>query len=56
MQRVVSFYAKTLHKDRAGLDYLKARKLDDPTMLEVFQVGYSNGTLARCPAQGRGNR
>lgn len=45
MQRVVSFYAKTLHKDRAGLDYLKTRKLDDPTLLEVFQVGYSNGTL-----------
>ena len=45
LQRVVGFYAKTLHKDRVGLDYLKARKLDDPTMLEVFQVGYSNGTL-----------
>ena len=45
LQRVVSFYAKTLHKDRAGLDYLKSRKLDDPTMLEVFQVGYCNGTL-----------
>lgn len=45
MQRVVSFYAKTLHKDRAGIDYLKARKLDDPTLLEVFQVGYSNGIL-----------
>jgi DNA primase catalytic core len=45
LQRVVSFYAKTLHKDRAGLDYLKSRKLDDPTLLEVFQVGYSNGTL-----------
>ena len=44
-QRVVSFYSKTLHKSLAGLDYLTARKLDDPTMLEVFQVGYSNGTL-----------
>lgn len=46
LQRVVSFYAKTLHKDRAGLDYLKGRKLDDPTLLEVFQVGYCNGTLS----------
>lgn len=46
LQRVVSFYAKTLHKDRAGLDYLKTRRLDDPTMLEAFQVGYSNGTLS----------
>ena len=45
LQRVVSFYAKTLHKDRAGLDYLKSRKLADPALLEVFQVGYSNGTL-----------
>jgi DNA primase catalytic core len=46
LQRVISFYGKTLHKDRAGLDYLKTRKLDDPTMLEAFQVGYSNGTLS----------
>ena len=45
LQRVAAFYARTLHKDRAGLDYLKGRKLDKPAMLEVFQVGYSNGTL-----------
>ena len=45
LQRVVSFYAKTLRKDRAGLDYLKSRKLDDPAMLDVFQIGYCNGTL-----------
>ncbi|MGO8680135.1 MAG: CHC2 zinc finger domain-containing protein [Limisphaerales bacterium] len=45
LQRVAAFYARTLFKDRAGLDYLKSRKLDDPAMLEVFQVGYSNGTL-----------
>jgi DNA primase len=45
LQRVAAFYARTLHKDRAGLNYLKGRKLDDPAMLEVFQVGYSNGTL-----------
>ena len=45
LQRVVSFYSKTLHKDLAGLNFLTARKLDDPTLLEVFQVGYSNGTL-----------
>src|SRR5207253_9204266 len=32
LQRVTAFYAKTLHKDRAGLDYLKSRKLDDPAM------------------------
>jgi len=45
LQRVVSFYARTLFKDRAGLDYLKTRRLDDPSMLEVFQAGYCNGTL-----------
>lgn len=45
LQRVVTFYAKTLHKDRAGLDYLKSRHLSDPTMLASFQVGYCNGTL-----------
>jgi DNA primase catalytic core len=45
LARVAGFYAKTLHKDRAGLDYLKTRRLDDPAMLETFQVGYCNGTL-----------
>jgi DNA primase catalytic core len=45
LARVASFYAKTLHKDRAGLDYLKSRRLDDPTALETFQVGYCNGSM-----------
>ena len=27
------------------MDYLKRRNLSDATLLEVFQVGYSNGTL-----------
>ena len=45
LQRVAAFYARTLPKDRAGLNYLKGRKLDEPGMLEVFQVGYANGTL-----------
>jgi DNA primase catalytic core len=53
LQRVVNFYAKTLHKDRDGLEYLKSRKLDDATMLDVFQVGYCNGTLpAMLPQSG----
>jgi len=54
LQRVVGFYAKTLFKDRTGLDYLKTRKLDDPTMLEVFQVGYCNGTLHQALPQNKG--
>jgi len=45
LQRVVGFYARTLRKDQAGLDFFKSRRLDDPAMLEVFQVGYCNGTL-----------
>jgi DNA primase len=45
LARVAGFYAKTLHKDRAGLEYLKTRRLDDAAMLETFQVGYCNGTL-----------
>jgi DNA primase len=43
--RVVAFYARTLHKDRAGLEYLKMRRLDDPAALETFCIGYCNGTL-----------
>jgi DNA primase len=43
--RVAGFYARTLHKDRAGLDYLTGRKLADPAMLEAFRVGYCNGSL-----------
>jgi len=43
--RVANFYAKTLGKDRAGLEYLKTRGLDDPAMLETFAVGYCNGSM-----------
>ena len=56
LQRVAGFYAKTLLQDRDGFDYLKSRNLSDPTMLEVFQVGYCNGTLHKalpsCPPNG----
>lgn len=47
LQRVVNFYVKTLAKDRAGLDYLKGRKLADATTLGTFQIGYSNGSLLK---------
>ena len=36
LQRVVTFYAKTLHKDRAGFEYLKSRNLVDAAMLDVL--------------------
>jgi DNA primase catalytic core len=51
LARVASFYAKTLRKcqsgsdDRAGLDYLKTRRLDDPAALETFAIGYCNGSM-----------
>ncbi len=52
LKRVVSFYAKTLMQDRDGFDYLKRRNLADPTALEVFQVGYCNGTLNKALPRG----
>jgi DNA primase len=45
LARVAGFYVRTLHKDRAGLDYLAARGLAQPAMLETFRLGYCNGTL-----------
>jgi DNA primase len=45
LARVAGFYARTLHKDRAGLDYLAARGLAQPATLETFRLGYCNGTL-----------
>jgi DNA primase catalytic core len=54
LQRVSAFHAKTLHKDRAGLDYLRSRKLADPTMLATFQIGYCNGTLPKVLPQDGG--
>jgi DNA primase catalytic core len=51
LQRVVTFYAKTLHKDRTGFEYLKSRNLVDAAMLDVFQVGYCNGTLPNAVAK-----
>jgi DNA primase catalytic core len=53
LARVVSFYAKTLGKDRAGLEYLKGRRLAEAATLGTFQVGYSNGSLLQAlPRQG----
>lgn len=45
LARVVKFYAATMNKDRAGLDYLATRKLADGALIEAFQVGYCNGSL-----------
>ena len=47
LQRVVKFYTRTLRKDETGMSYLNRRNLSGATMLEVFQIGYSNGSLLR---------
>ena len=47
LQRVVKFYARTLRKDETGMSYLNRRNLSGATLLEVFQIGYSNGSLHR---------
>jgi DNA primase catalytic core len=52
--RVANFYARTLAKDRAGLDYLKTRCLDDAAALDTFQVGYCNGSMRKAlPREGK---
>ncbi len=43
--RVAAFYARSLGKDRAGLDYLRSRGLGDPALLEAFQAGHCNGSM-----------
>jgi DNA primase len=52
LARVASFYTKALSKDRAGLEYLKTRGLDDPAMLETFAVGYCNGSMREALSKG----
>ena len=47
LQRVVKFYVRTLRKDPAGMGYLNRRNLSGATLLEAFQIGYSNGSLLR---------
>ncbi len=45
--RVATFYARTMAKDHAGLDYLKTRRLDDAALLDTFGAGYCNGTMRK---------
>jgi DNA primase catalytic core len=47
LRRVVKFHVRTLRKDAGGLSYLKQRNLTDAAMLEVFQIGCSNGSLLK---------
>ncbi len=45
LSRVVKFYVRTLRKDETGMSYLHRRNLSGATMLDFFQIGYSNGSL-----------
>ena len=54
LQRVVGHYHKTLLESQEALAYLSDRGLGDRELLERFQVGYANRTLAyRLPAKNR---
>jgi hypothetical protein len=45
-RRVAALYGKALKNDEQVLDRLKAHGLDGAELLEGFQLGYSNGSLA----------
>ncbi|MGH8077800.1 MAG: CHC2 zinc finger domain-containing protein, partial [Lysobacter sp.] len=54
LQRVVGFYHETLKQSPDALAYLQARGLQHPEVIERFQLGYANRTLAyRLPEKNR---
>ncbi|MGH8077339.1 MAG: CHC2 zinc finger domain-containing protein, partial [Lysobacter sp.] len=54
LQRVVGFYHETLKQSPDALAYLQARGLQHPELIERFQLGYANRTLAyRLPEKNR---
>lgn len=54
LERVVDFYAQTLHESPEALAYLKRRGLGDPALIERFRLGYANRTLGyRLPMKNR---
>lgn len=54
LQRVVAFYHETLKQSPEALAYLQARGLQHPELIEHFQLGYANRTLAyRLPEKNR---
>ena len=54
LQRVVGFYHATLKQSPEALAYLQARGLTHPELIERFQLGYANRTLAyRLPEKNR---
>jgi DNA primase len=54
LQRVVGFYHATLKQSPEALAYLQARGLTHPELIDRFQLGYANRTLAyRLPEKNR---
>ena len=47
LDATVAYYRETLEKSPDALAYLERRGLADPKLLERFEVGYSDRTLAR---------
>jgi DNA primase catalytic core len=53
LERVACFYQKCFQEDQRGVEYLKRRGISDPSLLEVFRIGFCNGTLYKAiPEEG----
>ncbi|WP_428637239.1 CHC2 zinc finger domain-containing protein [Shewanella sp.] len=54
LRQVIEFYHETLTQSPEALDYLTSRGLNDPELIERFQLGYANRTLGyRLPEKNR---
>ena len=54
LQQVVSYYHEALKQSPEALDYLKARGLAHPELIDTFKLGYANRTLGyRLPQKNR---
>jgi DNA primase catalytic core len=54
LAQVVDYYHRTLRASPEALDYLAARGLNDPDLIERFRLGYANRTLGlRLPDKAR---
>ena len=54
LARVTAFYHATLKKSPEALDYLRARGLNHPDLIDTFSLGYANRSLGyRLPMKNR---
>ncbi|MGB6639863.1 MAG: CHC2 zinc finger domain-containing protein [Thermoanaerobaculia bacterium] len=52
LAQVVGYYHETLKESPEALDYLRSRGLEDPELIDRFQLGYANRTLGyRLPSR-----